>query len=289
MRFEETQVLWLLALVPAFGLLAWAARASRRRRLRRFVSPEVLPQILVGGSAARYAIQSCLRIGAIGLCVVALARPQWGRRDEPVVRRGVDVVMALDLSASMLAEDVSPNRLEQARSEAASLLGSLTGDRVGLVVFGGRAAVQCPLTLDYGAVRLFLDAAEPDFSPGPGSDLGRAVEEASRLFNASERRYKTIVLLTDGEDLEGRGAEAAARAHKDGIVIHAIGVGTQGGGPIPLRDDTGALTGYKKDRQGRVVTTRLDPSALEKVALTSEGVFLQAGPAGEEGRKIADA
>src|SRR5436309_6427071 len=175
MRFEQMHVLWLLALVPAFGLLAWAARASRRRRLRRFGSPEVLPQILVGGSAARYAIQSCLRIGAIGLCVVALARPQWGRRDEPVVRRGVDVVLALDLSASMLAEDVSPDRLEQARAEAVSLVGSLTGDRVALVTFGGRAAAICPLTADYGAVRLFLDAADASFAPGAGTDLGRAI------------------------------------------------------------------------------------------------------------------
>ncbi|MGH9391331.1 MAG: VWA domain-containing protein, partial [Vicinamibacteria bacterium] len=184
MRFATAEMLWLLILMPALGLLAWSSLASHRRRLERFASPDVLPALLLGFSRGRCVIHACLRIGAIGLFVVALARPQWGRKDEPIVRRGVDVVLALDTSASMLAEDVSPNRLDQARALAGSLLDSLTGDRVALVSFGGRAAVQCPLTLDYGALRLFLDAAEPAFSPGPGTDLGRAIEEAARLFNA---------------------------------------------------------------------------------------------------------
>jgi len=288
MNFARPMVLWLVLLVPALAALGWGARAARRRRLRRFASESILPRLLVGGSWGREAVLSSLRLVAIGLVILALARPQWGRRDEPVIRRGVDVVLALDLSASMLAEDVSPNRFEEARAEAASLVASLAGDRVGLVVFGGRAAAPCPLTLDYGAVRLFLDAAEPDFVPSPGSDLGRAIEESTRLFNASERGYKTIVLLTDGEDLESRGAAAAAEARKNGIIVHAIGVGTEAGGPIPLRDEQGTLTGYKKDREGRVVTTRLDAGALEKIAVAADGRFLHAGPAGEEGRRIAD-
>ena len=288
MNFARPMALWLLLLVPALAALSWGSRTARRRRLRRFASESILPRLIVGTSWVREAVLTSLRLGAVGLVAIALARPQWGRRDEPVVRRGVDVVLALDLSASMLAEDVSPNRFEEARAEAASLVASLTGDRVGLVVFGGRAAAPCPLTLDYGAVRLFLDAAEPDFVPSPGSDLGRAIEESSRLFNASERGYKTIVLLTDGEDLESGGAAAAAEARKNGIIVHAIGVGTAGGGPIPLRDEQGTLTGYKKDREGRVVTTRLDAAALEKIAVAAEGMFLHAGPAGEEGRRIAD-
>src|SRR5262249_54119995 len=176
MNFARPMALWLLLLLPALAALAWGARAARRRRLRRFASETILPRLVAGTSPVREAVLTCLRLGAIGLVAIALARPQWGRRDEPVVRRGVDVVLALDMSASMLAEDVSPNRFEQARAEAASLVASLTGDRVGLVVFGGRAAAPCPLTLDYGAVRLFLDAAEPDFVPSPGSDLGRAIE-----------------------------------------------------------------------------------------------------------------
>src|SRR5262245_27266406 len=128
-------MLWLLLLVPALAALGWGARAVRRRRLRRFASEAILPRLLVGSSRAREAVLTSLRLGPIGLVTIALARPQWGRRDEPVVRRGVDVVLALDLSASMLAEDVSPNRFEEARAETASLLSSLTGDRVGLVVF----------------------------------------------------------------------------------------------------------------------------------------------------------
>ncbi len=289
MRFAQPWILVLLAALPALGALLWAARRARRRRLARFASHALVPRLAVGDSTGRWVLGVLLKLAAIGLAIVALARPQWGRKDEPVVRRGVDVVFALDLSASMLAEDVSPNRLEQARAAAGSLLRTLEGDRVGLVVFGGRPATQCPLTLDYGAVRLFLDAAEADFAPGPGTDLGRAIEEASRLFKASERRYKAIVLFTDGEDLEGRGVEAARRAREDGIVIHAVGIGTPAGGPIPLRDDQGPLVGYKKDRQGRVVTTRYDPSSLEKLTLTTDGILLHAGPVGEEGRRIAEA
>lgn len=289
MHLRSPAVLTLLGLLPLLGLLVWWGTLRARRRFHRFVAPEIAKRLSLGTSRSRRIAGALLQLGALGLGIVALARPQWGRRDEPVVRRGVDVVFALDLSASMLAEDVSPSRIDQARAAAVTLLGSLRGDRVGLVVFGGRAVTQCPLTIDYGAVRLFLDAADPDVTPGAGSDLGRAIEESARLFKASERRYKTIVLFTDGEDLEGRGEEAARKAKEEGIVVHAIGVGTPGGGPIPMRDDQGVLTGYKKDHEGRVVTTRFDSTSLEKIALGTDGMFLHAGPVGEEGARVAEA
>src|SRR5437867_3259167 len=274
MRFALPWTLLLLALVPALAALVAVSLALRRRRLERFASAGLLPRLLLGASTGRLVALGALRVVAIALIIVALARPQWGRRDEPVIRRGVDVVLALDLSASMLAEDVSPDRLEQARAEAVSLVGSLTGDRVALVTFGGRAAAICPLTADYGAVRLFLDAADASFAPGAGTDLGRAIEEAVRLLNSAvaEKRYKALVLLTDGEDLEGTAMEAVRQARESGVVIHAIGVGSPGGGPIPLRDDRGVLTGYKLDRQGKVVTTRFDPATLEKITLATDGV-----------------
>ena len=291
MRFALPWTLLLLALVPALAALVAVSLALRRRRLERFASAGLLPRLLLGASTGRLVALGALRVVAIALIIVALARPQWGRRDEPVIRRGVDVVLALDLSASMLAEDVSPDRLEQARAEAVSLVGSLTGDRVALVTFGGRAAAICPLTADYGAVRLFLDAADASFAPGAGTDLGRAIEEAVRLLNSAvaEKRYKALVLLTDGEDLEGTAMEAVRQARESGVVIHAIGVGSPGGGPIPLRDDRGVLTGYKLDRQGKVVTTRFDPATLEKITLATDGVFLHAGPAGDAGAKVAEA
>jgi Ca-activated chloride channel family protein len=292
MRFGSPASLTLLLLVPVMAALLWVSIIARGRRLRRFVSATLLPGRLAGASMGRLVALSSIRIAAVGLVALALARPQWGRKDEPVVRRGIDVVLALDLSASMLAEDVSPDRLEQARAEATSLLRALTGDRVALIAFGGRATLQCPLTLDYGAVRLFLDAADASFSPGPGTDLGRAMELAARVLGSSgssERRYKAVVLLTDGEDLEGGAAEGIQKAREAGIVVHAIGVGTARGGPIPLRDDGGALTGYKKDRDGKVVTTRLDSVTLEKIALATEGVFAHAGPAGDAGSRIAEA
>ena len=292
MRFGSPGSLGLLLLVPVLVAIVWGSLVVRKRRLRRVVSATLLPGLLTGASTPRIVALCSIRIAAVALLALALARPQWGRKDEPVVRRGVDVVLALDLSASMLAEDVSPNRLEQARAEASSVLRALTGDRVALITFGGRATLQCPLTLDYGAVRLFLDATDASFAPGPGTDLGRAMDLAARVLGSSgssERRYKTVVLLTDGEDLEGGAADGIQKAREAGIVMHAIGVGTARGGPIPLRDDGGALTGYKKDREGKVVTTRLDSATLEKIALATDGVFAHAGPAGDAGSRVAEA
>jgi Ca-activated chloride channel family protein len=290
MTYGSPVLLWLLALLPVLaGLLALSV-IRRRRRLERLVSSELLPRLVEGWAPASVLARGGFRIAAIALIILALARPQWGRKDEAVVSRGVDIVLALDLSASMLAEDVVPNRLEQARAEAISLLTGLTGDRVAVTSFGGRAAVHCPLTLDYGAARLFLEAADAAFAPAAGTDMGRAIESARALLGApgaGESGFKVIVLLTDGEDHEGGALDAARKARQEGIVVHAVGVGTTRGGPIPLREEEGKLIGYKKDREGKVVTTRLDAALLEKLASSTDGTWVRAGHLADAGGVIA--
>jgi len=269
--FANPERLWLLAIVPA-GVIA-AALAARARRLARAryggqMDPARLaPGLWPGGWVWRTAAGLA---GALFL-VLAMARPQWGERVEPVLRRGVDIVVALDTSRSMACEDVKPSRFERARLAVSDLLSTRAGDRVALLPFSQWAGVTCPLTLDYGAVRLFLDAAEIAPEGTQGTDLGKAIRMALQTLGRGERKHKVIVLLTDGEDHAGEAVAEARRAREEGAVIFALAAGGGAGGPIPVRDESGRLLGYHRDREGRVVTTRLDTGTLERVCAEGGG------------------
>jgi Ca-activated chloride channel family protein len=240
-------------------------------------------------STERRLLKAGLAVAAAALLVVSLARPEWGMTLEPVTRRGVDVVLAIDVSTSMLAEDLRPSRLAKARSEAGRLADLLPGDRIGIVAFSGSAATLCPLTLDHAAARIFIDAMEPGLLSDPGTSLGLAMRQIASTFSGKERRYKAAVLLSDGEDHVGEVEAAVAEAAEEGIIVHTVGVGTAAGGPIPLRDDNGTVTGYKQDREGRVVTTRLEEQGLATIAEKTGGLYLQATPGEGEIEKIAEA
>jgi Ca-activated chloride channel family protein len=232
---------------------------------------------------------------AAGAGIVALARPQWGVRLEPIERRGVDVVLVLDTSLSMATQDAAPDRLGLARHAAGELIRRLGGDRVALVTFAGKATLSCPLTLDHEAARLFLDSVDVESVPVPGTALAEAVRAGLRAFGpegadaAREGQHRAIVLFSDGEDHEGELDAAIAMARRAGVTVHAVGCGSTAGAPIPERDASGSLTGYKKDREGRVVTSRLDEASLEKLALETEGRYYRATPAGGEVEEIARA
>jgi Ca-activated chloride channel family protein len=230
--------------------------------------------------AARPAARLGLSLGGLLLLALALSRPQCGTRTELAKRLGVDVVVALDVSSSMQARDVKPDRLTRATLEVGALLDTLAGDRVGLVLFAGEAFVQCPLTTDYAAARLFLRAVSARSVPQQGTDLGNALDAARQVLEASEAaagRSKVVLLVTDGEDLEGHAREAAARLSEAGVRIFALGVGTSAGEPIPLGDAGGAVSGYKKDRRGEPVVTRLDLATLRAVVEQGGGELYQLG------------
>jgi Ca-activated chloride channel family protein len=278
-RLAAPGALWLLAAVLALAVVGAVQLHRRRALLARVAGPQarrVAPRAGTTLPAAR------LGASLLGLALLALAlsRPQCGTRTELAKRYGVDVVIALDVSRSMLARDLKPDRLGRATLEVGALLDSLAGDRVGLVVFAGEAFVQCPLTTDYAAARLFLRAVSPQSVPQQGSDLGNALQAARQVLEASsagDGRAKVVLLVTDGEDLEGGAAAAAARLGEAGIRVHALAVGTPAGEPIPLTDAAGRVTGYKKDRGGEPVVTRLDLATLRAVVEKGGGELFEVG------------
>jgi Ca-activated chloride channel family protein len=202
------------------------------------------------------------------LLLLALARPQFGTRVETVKREGQDIFVALDVSLSMLAEDIRPNRLEKAKREISQLIDRLAGDRIGLIAFAGEAFVQCPLTLDYGASRLFLSAMDPELIPVPGTAIGEAIRKAMDSFSEEDRKSKVLVIITDGEDHIGGLSEILSDAAQEGIVIYTIGIGTLQGVPIPDSVRSGS---FKKDQQGQVILTRMNEGSLREIANTTGG------------------
>ena len=259
-----------LSAVPAVVLLVVWAAMSRRMAYRRLGDPELIEKLAASVSGRRRRWKGVLLVIAVTLMAMALAGPRFGTKLREVKREGVDIIFALDVSLSMQARDVAPNRLERAKNELKKLLDDLRGDRVGLVLFAGDAFIQCPLTTDYGAVRLFLDVANPQLIPTPGTDFGAALEMAltafkSQVRNADEQPTRVLVYVSDGENHVGAIDQIRQKAVDEGVVIFAAGAGELEGVPIPLGRNR-ANPGYKKDREGRVVMTALDEAPLRELA-----------------------
>jgi Ca-activated chloride channel family protein len=277
--FASPAWLWaLLALPLAAFLEVWLARRDRDR-LSRLVSRPLWSRVVrrpaEGWRPVRLAF---VLVGAAGV-IVALARPQWGIVREKVEREGVDVVVVLDTSGSMATADVAPNRFFLARQALLQLIGRLEGDRFALVAFEGEAYPLVPLTLDADAIGLFLETVEPGIVPAPGTSLGVGLAKGLEAFVDKERRNKVMVLVSDGEDLEGQVGEAVGKAKEAGVVVHAVGVGTEGGQPVPEVDADGRVTGYKRDENGGAVVSRLHMETLEEVARGTGGRAFRITPA----------
>ena len=275
-RFGVESLLYAYLLLPALVALEWWAAARRRRALDRFGERGRIDRLTDVVSRRGRMARTVLLLAAVVLLVTALARPQFGDRVDTVRREGQDVVVALDLSASMEAEDVAPNRLAAARFAVGRLIERLDGDRIGLVAFAGEAFVQSPLTLDYAAATLFLNAMEPALVPVPGTDLGQAIEVALDGFGEAGERNRRLVVITDGEDHEGAIDAAVERAVEEGVQVHAVGMGSTEGVPIPSFDETGSPNGFLRDEDGSVVTTRLDDVTLQRVADRTGGAYYHA-------------
>lgn len=280
MRFASPEMLWLLLLSPLLALGALGARHLRRRALERFAAGarQVAP-LVAEVSTQRRAVKLLLLHVTLLAMVLALARPQWGARAETLTRRGADVVVVLDTSLSMAAEDLVPSRLDHARHAVGRLLDRIVGDRVALVTTAGRATVACPLTVDHAAVRLFLDAIDVEAVSVPGTSLAEGLRSALAALGprgAGVDRGRAVLLFSDGEDHEGGIEGAAAELARAGVVVYAVGCGTAQGAPIPLHDPSGTLRDYKKDQEGRLVTTRLDEGLLERIALETGGRYYRA-------------
>lgn len=270
MTFARWHMLFLVWAAPLL-LLVYAYGAQRRRTvLGRFATPRSLHRIAPEADPQRRWLRALLTLTAVGLSAVALAGPQYGYRWETVDRRGIDLVVAIDCSRSMLAEDIQPNRLQRAKREVLDLLDLLQGDRIALVAFAGTAFLQCPLTLDYQAVPIFLEALDPDYLPVGGSDIGAAIDTAGAAFDPESPAEKAMVLITDGEPTGIDPVAAAERIRDQGVKLFAIAVGSETGGPIPGRDGA-----FVKDAAGNLVLARVDLAMLEKIAHLTGGVALR--------------
>jgi Ca-activated chloride channel family protein len=287
-RFAQSIWLFALALVPlTAGLLVFAAR-RRRVALESFAEHALVRKLTESVSAVARRWKAALLLGALAMLAVAAARPQFGTRVETVRSTGQDIVVAVDLSNSMLAEDVSPNRLERARLAILRLIGNLDGDRIGLVAFAGSAFVQSPLTVDYSAAAMFLNAMHPDLMPVQGTDLGAALRVSLDALDQGSRDAKVIVLVTDGEHLEGDFEADLERAVESGVAVHVVGIGSPEGGPIPQYDERGERVGFLRDEEGSVVTTRLDEQTLASVAERTGARYVRAGAGGTAFEDLVD-
>lgn len=271
-RLLEPGALKLLIAVAGLAVLAGVSLGLRRAALLR-ASGTLAQRIAPGAGMARPLGRLSLSVFGLALLVLALSRPQCGSRTEVTRRMGLDLVIALDVSRSMLARDVGPDRLTRARLELEALLERLGGDRVGLVVFAGRAFPACPLTSDVAALRVFLRGVGPETVPEQGTGVAAALGTAREILDAEEHgaRSKVVLLVSDGEDQGSGAAQAAAVLADAGIRVYALGVGKREGAPIPLTDASGAVTGYKRDCRGEIVVTRLDEATLAAVATKGNG------------------
>ena len=288
MRFGSVDSLMLLMpLVVALIAFAYFVHLSRQRLLRRFADRAMLSKLMNSVNTARQRAKLVLFVVGIFFLAMALLEPQFGTVLEMAQRKGVDVVVALDVSRSMLAEDVRPNRLERARFQIGELLDRLEGDRVGLVLFAGSAFIQCPLTVDYGAFRLLLSIVGAGSIPVQGTAIGDAIRLAIKCFDQGDRQHKVVVLFTDGEDHATEPMAAAQTAIEQGARVLIVGLGTPEGELIPLHKDDGQVD-YHKDREGNYVKTRLDEATLRQVALATDGAYFRSSLKGAETELIYD-
>jgi Ca-activated chloride channel family protein len=273
------QPIWLLAGLVACAALVWRYRrfdARQRNELAKFASASLISQLTASVSPARRHLKRALVIAGVACLAIALARPLVGFRWEETKRKGLDLLIAVDTSKSMLAQDVKPDRLTRAKMAVEDLLAKTDGDRVGLIAFAGNAFLQCPLTLDYDAFRQSLDALDTKIIPRGGTDIAAAIHEAEAALEGSGNNERILVLLTDGEDLEGSALEAARAAAKNGFKIFTVGVGSAGGELIPVEDETGG-TQFAKDASGQFVKSHLHETMLKQIAEATGAMYQPLG------------
>jgi Ca-activated chloride channel family protein len=273
-RFENSLFLYALLLIPVFVLLFAFLRKYRRNLIGKFGDIILLSKLSPDVSNYKPYIKFSLLLAALAFILLGTANPQLGSKLVESKREGIDVMIAIDVSNSMKAEDVKPNRLEWAKQIVSKLIDKLYNDRIGLIVFAGDAFIQLPLTTDYSAAKLFLGNVSTDLIYNQGTAIGSAIELATKSFKQDEKKYKALIIITDGENHEDDAVGMAGEAAKSGVVIYTIGMGSVNGAPIPVYSGN-QITGYMKDEGGNTVITKLDASMLEQIASAGNGKFIR--------------
>ena len=281
-QLDEKAYFYLLGIIPVLVVLYVIHQLWRRRAQRRFAEARLLRRLAPDRSFFKPQLKFLLLLGGLTLLVVGLVNPKMGTKLETVKREGVDIVFAVDVSKSMLAEDIAPNRLEKAKRLVSEIINELASDRVGIIAYAAQAYPQLPITTDYGAAKMFLQSMNTDMLSSQGTAIGQAIDLAATYFDDEQQTNRVLFIVSDGEDhSEGGMAEAVEKAMEQGIRIYTIGVGTTRGAPIPIKRN-GVLESLKKDNQGEVVITRLNEEVLSEIASEGNGEYI-------DGTNTADA
>ncbi len=271
-RFAHPEYLYLLIGIPLLVLFQLYYTLQRKKQFALLGEADLLRVLMPAYSFVRQQIKFYLLLGAILLTILLLARPQFGSKMETVKRKGVEVIIALDVSNSMMAKDLQPNRLEKSKQMVTKLLDDMTNDKVGLIIFAGDAYTQIPITSDYISAKMFMPSINPSLIPVQGTAIGTAIDMAMHSFGPKNKVGRTIIVITDGENHEDDAVTAAKEAYDKGIVTHVIGVGSPEGSPIPI----GESLNYKKDKAGNVVMSKLNESMCQEIAQAGKGVYIKA-------------
>ena len=271
-RFANIEMLWWLITIPVFVIAYVIYTKRKRRQLLEFGDQELMTQLMPDASKSRPVWKFSLLIVALALLIVAGARPQYGQKETTVKRQGIEVMVALDISNSMLAEDVAPNRLDRAKQMLSKMIDNMVDDKVGLVVFAGEAFTQLPITCDYVSARMFLNTITPSLIPTQRTAIGAALQTAITSFGAAESEAgRAIILITDGENHEDDAIAAAKKAQELGIQVFVVGIGKPEGSPIPKP----GTNDYFKDRLGQVVVSRLNEEMCQQIAEAGKGIYVR--------------
>ena len=273
-RFENIEFLYFIILIPVLIIVFIIGRKIRKRSLKRFGDPEILNQLMPFLSVNRPVVKFLFILFALVFVILGMARPQFGSKLEEIKRKGIEIIIALDVSNSMLAEDIHPNRLEKAKQAIAQLVEKLADDKIGLIVFAGDAYVQMPITTDYSSAKMFLSSINTQIVPKQGTAIGSAIELGINSFSPDSEASKALIIITDGENHDDKAVSLAGEAAEKGIVIYAIGVGTPNGTPIPVY--SGNQRSFRKDRQGNVVITKLNEKILQEITNAGNGSYVRA-------------
>jgi len=273
LHFEHKEYFLLLLLLPAITGLYFFVQHQTRRQLEKIGDLNLIHRLMPDRNDKKSLVKLILLNVVLFFLIIALAQPQMGTKMEKVERKGIDVVIALDLSKSMLSQDVAPSRLEKAKLLIQTLLKKLDGDRVGLVIFAGNAYLQMPLTVDYSSLLLYLRALTTNSVPTQGTIITEALKKAESAFNEKDKKHKAIIVITDGEDHEENAIDEAEELASDGTKIFTVGVGTPNGGTIPVYDENGKIIGDKKDENGEVIVSKMNANMLQALAKGGNGNY----------------
>ncbi|MCK4312255.1 MAG: VWA domain-containing protein [Candidatus Cloacimonetes bacterium] len=276
MQWGNPYLLFLLLLIPIFLVYLGIANHKRKKNFEKFAESKFYEYYMQEFSTFHWSLKNVIFIFAIFFLIIAIARPRWNKEVQIVRKEGIDIVVCIDVSKSMDAQDIKPSRIDRAKDQISLFIDQLKGDRIAIIAFAGKSFVQCPLTNDYGAAKLFLNLLDTETVPSYGTDIGGAISNAVTLFK-KEEKHKVIIVVSDGEDLEENAIKIANEAAKQNAIIYTLGIGSPEGSTIPIKEATGNVV-YAKDDKGDIIFTKLDINTLTRIAKIGNGRFFPITP-----------